>query len=1800
MASRHLLRTRVKPRSTTNRLVSVLTSVAMLAGTVTTVAVTSIVAAPSATAATGATGTAGLFVPSQVRAMDTRNGNGGYTTKMVAGSWRTVSIDGIGDIPASGVSSVQVTLTVVVPTGSGIANAEASDSTTTPSNAPSALIYNSGVTGTISATTIVAVGADGKIKASTQTSEDLIIDVQGYYTANGGAAAPGGYVPITPKRIVDTRSGLGSTTGPVAANSTSTYQIAGGTSGVPVGASAVFALLTPVSTSPTSSYFTPYPTGAALPNISINYPGNLATVIGEAVDLNNAGSFNVKFAGGGINFIVDVLGYYTATPGVSGAYTPAATRVYDSRVAPNVSIPANTTVSVPIAGIKGVPLAGGGISAVGINLQVSKGNNTSGFVRMWAADQSEPTPTMVDYPTQSSIRTNFVVVAPGADGAVKIHNIGANPIDVILDVSGWYSNVGTAVSGNQTRTQKFLTLQATVGGGGPWATYQYRKGITGAFTNVPVADVTVPGTTTHPAGWPVTTTSGNFDPYTWDLATTVGGGDQLVQVRACYGDTSATTPGNLVCSMPTDIQLATHAFGDSYDIQHVGPGKLATMTGDYEITASDATESSYLGTLTVSRSATTLAPTPEQANASGVFGPGWTSDLTGPDAGHGREAVTDNSAQGFLTFTDPDGGATLYQASTAIGSYPISFIPVGDAAGDGTTVAKTSAAIIVMTDSDGTQTTWKSTSTGWHVDSVAQATSVDTTSYTFDPTTGLPARILGAVPPGVTCTNPDNTRGCRSLTFSYTTVTVAGAPKTRLAGISLSAYNPATSAMALTPVAAYAYDSNGRLAQEWDPRITPNLKTNYTYYSNNRLATITPPGLATWTLSYDTNGRLSTTSRPDPSGAIGTSTVIYQVPFTGTGAPIDVGATTSAAWGQTGDPAAIGAAVFSPNHTPAGTTSASITSTDWPYATMNFLDANGRNVNTASYGAGAWQTDATMYDSNGNTVWQLTPGNRAQALSPTNDTDPTAAAASSSAARAALLATSIAYNPLNPAEVTDTLGPIHPVTLTDNTVKHARTHSATTYDEGAPPDGTTYGLPTTQAKGAQTTDGVDYDTVTTRLGYTAIAAGDTTGWSLRQSTSSTTQMGAAPSSADLTTITRYNSAGQTIETRLPVGSAGGDARSTITTYYTGTGTGPCSSPDLAGLPCTTGPAAQPTVGNPLAVITTTYNMYGAPLTKTSSYGAITKTIIDGYDTAGRATSSSLTVSPTAAGGTAVPPVTYSYDASTGLPATSSAGGKSLTSTYDTLGQIISYTDATGNTANFSHDVAGRPIQDTDGHGTSAFSYDNLSEHRNLAISEDAGAGAALSTFSATYNADGQIATQTYPNGIVVTTTYDNTGAPTGLTYRKEQTTWLSFQETHDSQGRVATQNGPTSAQRYLYDRDSRLNLVADTVGSGTTATCTTRVYTFDMNSNRTQLASYADGGGMSGGNCTTSTPSTNDNYGYDQADRISNTGYSYDLLGRTLTVPAQQAPGSGSKSGAAGNLTLGYFGNDMVNSETQGGRSRTFSIDPQQNRVLTTVDSGVSTTAHYIDNHDSPAWTSTGTSWSRNIRGLDGKLTAVQASDGTVSLQLTNMHGDVVATVADDSFASAPTTLYDYTEFGAPRQPATSIDVYGWLGGPQRSSDALGGLMIMGMRLYNPSIGRFLTIDPLSGSGPNAYDYAAQDPINQVDFSGQAHSFYHVLNKGLLSAHIWRDRFGWLAHVYIWSTFDMWDAGISIDIYGTRGFTLVQHSIHPWFEPAGSWSWGGRLPLRGRLIGVWISAWASGIWPWDYSSGGGWLDDRNN
>lgn len=225
-------------------------------------------------------------------------------------------------------------------------------------------------------------------------------------------------------------------------------------------------------------------------------------------------------------------------------------------------------------------------------------------------------------------------------------------------------------------------------------------------------------------------------------------------------------------------------------------------------------------------------------------------------------------------------------------------------------------------------------------------------------------------------------------------------------------------------------------------------------------------------------------------------------------------------------------------------------------------------------------------------------------------------------------------------------------------------------------------------------------------------------------------------------------------------------------------------------------------------------------------------------------------------------------------------------------------------------------------------------------------------------------------------------------------------------------------------------------------------------------------------------------YKYDAGDRlIGPESIGYDEFGRITGLPAKFAGGS--------SLTTSYYGNGMIDTQSQGGLTNSYVLDAT-GRVSDVFQSGTKTgheIFHYSMASDSTAWTERGGAWTRSVKGIAGELVAIQESSGTTSLQLTNLHGDIVATASLSGEAKEPTAQFEFDEFGVPKKG--SAGRYGWLGGNQRRTELSSGVMQMGVRSYVPSLGRFISTDPVAGGAANAYDYANADPVNSYDLTGE-------------------------------------------------------------------------------------------------------------
>jgi RHS repeat-associated protein len=225
----------------------------------------------------------------------------------------------------------------------------------------------------------------------------------------------------------------------------------------------------------------------------------------------------------------------------------------------------------------------------------------------------------------------------------------------------------------------------------------------------------------------------------------------------------------------------------------------------------------------------------------------------------------------------------------------------------------------------------------------------------------------------------------------------------------------------------------------------------------------------------------------------------------------------------------------------------------------------------------------------------------------------------------------------------------------------------------------------------------------------------------------------------------------------------------------------------------------------------------------------------------------------------------------------------------------------------------------------------------------------------------------------------------------------------------------------------------------------------------------------------------------DAGDRLLGTGLTYDNFGRITSLPAADAGGTA--------LTSTYYSNDLIKSQSQGGITNTFELDGalrQRTRTQTGGSEPGTEVYHYADTSDSPAWIDRGSSWSRNVVGIGGGLAAIQDSAKGTTLQLTNLHGDVVATASTNPEATKLLASFEFDEFGNPKPSGGTK--FGWIGSKERRTELPSGVIQMGVRSYVPALGRFLTPDPIPGGSANAYDYADQDPINGFDLEGTCSS----------------------------------------------------------------------------------------------------------
>ncbi|TMF88288.1 MAG: hypothetical protein E6I11_01065 [Chloroflexi bacterium] len=246
-------------------------------------------------------GTAGQEVAlTPTRITDTRSGSGqpNAGSKLGAGGSIAVQVTGAGGVPANGVSSAILNITVTNTTAPSFLTVWPSGSAR-----PNASNLNWVAGQTLPNRVIAQIGAGGKVSVYNQFgAADVIVDVSGYFT---DATASGKlFTPQVAHRIADTRGHA--TLGP---GGTYTLQV-GGVSPVPSPATAVVINVTVTDTT-APSFLTVYPSTATRPLASdLNWTARLTIPNLVVATLGTTGAIRFYNSAGSTDVVVDLLGYF--------------------------------------------------------------------------------------------------------------------------------------------------------------------------------------------------------------------------------------------------------------------------------------------------------------------------------------------------------------------------------------------------------------------------------------------------------------------------------------------------------------------------------------------------------------------------------------------------------------------------------------------------------------------------------------------------------------------------------------------------------------------------------------------------------------------------------------------------------------------------------------------------------------------------------------------------------------------------------------------------------------------------------------------------------------------------------------------------------------------------------------------------------------------------------------------------------------------------------------------------------------------------------------------------------------------------------------------------------------------------------------------------------------------------------------------------------------------------------------------------------------------------------------------------
>ena len=463
---------------------------------------------------------------------------------------------------------------------------------------------------------------------------------------------------------------------------------------------------------------------------------------------------------------------------------------------------------------------------------------------------------------------------------------------------------------------------------------------------------------------------------------------------------------------------------------------------------------------------------------------------------------------------------------------------------------------------------------------------------------------------------------------------------------------------------------------------------------------------------------------------------------------------------------------------------------------------------------------------------------------------------------------------------------------------------------------------------------------------------------------------------------------------------------------------------------------------------------------------------------------------------------WTYDANSNMTQYRTRSGVTMTCTIDNRNRdtFCDWSDSTPDVTK-TYDAAGRVLSISNSVATSTFTYDAANQMLSESITISGLTGAK--TVAYTYDADGNRASLTDPNGSVIAYSYTARGQVASIV-ADGPPPLATF--AYDAAGRRTSrtlENGITST--YVYDADGRLTSL--THGSVETIT-----YTYDAMHRRT-------------GENRSSAPART--FGYDLTGQLiavnqsaSNATFAYDAVGNRTTVTG--APGAGSytannlnqytTAGGVGALTYDANGNLATGggwTYTHNGNSRlvgvagpgsvtaSFARDGRNRDVKRTIN-GTTTYLIYDGWNLVAEYDATGVLATRYTHGPQLDEILAKVTTASTTFPLPDALGNTIA-VTDASGAVVERVYYS-DAFGTPTfKDASGTTLAGTSTGTRflfTGREWLAALALYDYRnrTYSAELGRFIQTDPIrfDAGDVNLYRYVANNSTGHIDPYGLA------------------------------------------------------------------------------------------------------------